>query len=177
MRLPGHIAGAWIASKFVIDNLDIPSSQERNNLSLFSAVAGSMPDWDYLLYMARKKGIKYDSDFRHHTWITHTFPFYWIISALIYLFGILFKKPSLKNQAIVFGVATSTHLAQDMIGSGDGIMVLYPFSKKMYGVGLSGLHGKEWNDNYIKSPYYLIEIGLVIVACATFIFSLFRKRK
>jgi len=177
MRLPGHIAGAWIASKFIIDRLDISSSQERNNLSLLSAVAGTIPDWDYLWYVYKKMGIKYEGDFRHHTWITHTFPFYWVISGLIYFVGIVRNKPSLKKQAAVFAVATSTHLAQDMVGSGDGIMALYPLSKNMYGVGLSGLHGKEWNDNYVKSPSYLIEIGLVIVACMMFILGLFRMRK
>jgi membrane-bound metal-dependent hydrolase YbcI (DUF457 family) len=175
MRLPGHIAGAWITSKLVIDRLDI-SPQERINLSLLSVVVGTIPDWDYLWYMISKKGIKYESDFRHHTWITHTFPFYWVISGLIYLVGIIIKKPSLKNQATIFAVATSTHLAQDMVGSGDGIMALYPATKKMYGVGLSGLHGKAWNDNYVKSPSYLVEIGLIIIACIMFVLSLFRKR-
>lgn len=177
MRLPGHIAGAWITSKFVIDRLGISSTRERDNLSLFSIIAGTIPDWDYLWYMIMKKGIKYDSDFRHHTWITHTFPFYWMISGFIYLCGILFGKPSLKNQAVIFAVATSTHLSQDMIGSGDGIMALYPVSKKMYGVGLSGLHGKAWNDNYVKSPAYLLEIFLIAVACVIFFLKLFDTRK
>jgi len=177
MRLPGHVAGAWIASKIVISRLRTTSTQERRNLSILGAIAGTLPDLDYLWYMVTKRGIKYESDFRHHTWITHTFPFYWAIGGFLYLIGVVKNNPLLKNQATILAVSTSTHLAQDMIGSGDGIMALYPASRKMYGVWLSGLHGKEWNENYVKSSAYLVELGLIVIACIMFVVSIFRKRR
>jgi hypothetical protein len=175
MKLFGHISGGYLASRLVTKSMDL-SRLERKRLLILGAVAGSLPDWDYFLYACQKRGFKYSNDFRHHTWVTHTFPFHWLITSLFYVFGLHRKDKRIRNSAIVLVAGTTTHLLQDMIGTGDGIMLYYPFSKKMTGIGLFNLHGDEWERAYTKSPYYLIELAFGALAIIAVLLDTFKKR-
>jgi hypothetical protein len=175
MKLFGHASGGYLASRLVTKSMDL-SDSEKKRLLILGAAAGTLPDWDYFWYAYQKRGFKYNNDFRHHTWITHTFPFYWLIAGLFYAFGLFKKDKKIKNSSIVLGAATTTHLLQDMLGTGDGIMLYYPFSKKMTGIGLFNLHGDEWERAYIKSPYYLVELAFGAFAIITVLRDTFKKR-
>jgi hypothetical protein len=175
MKLFGHASGGYLASRLVTKSMDL-SDSEKKRLLILGAAAGTLPAWDYFWYAYQKRGFKYNNDFRHHTWITHTFPFYWLIAGLFYAFGLIKKDKKIKNSSIVLGAATTTHLLQDMLGTGDGIMLYYPFSKKMTGIGLFNLHGDEWERAYIKSPYYLVELAFGAFAIITVLRDTFKKR-
>lgn len=152
------------------------SKLQRRKLLVFGSIAGTLPDWDYLFYAIKKRGFAYSNDFRHHTWITHTFPLYWSIASLIYLLGVIQKNKAYKNSAAVFAASTSVHLMQDAVGSGDGIMFFYPFSKKMNGVALIGLHGDEWEAKYVSSPIFRLELFIRILGIFTFLYDLIKRR-
>jgi membrane-bound metal-dependent hydrolase YbcI (DUF457 family) len=174
MKIFGHVAGGYLVSRMVTKYMPIPDS-ERSKWLILGAVAGTIPDWDYLWYAWQKRGLAYSSDFRHHTWITHTFPFHWLIAGILYWIGGYQHSRTLQDGAKVIAAATTAHLLQDMVGSGDGIMLFYPFSKKHIGVGLMNLHGDEWNRAYMKSPYYGIELGIGAIAILTALVDVFRK--
>ena len=175
MKIQGHLAGGWLITRSILKKKTFTKS-ERRRLLIIGSVAGVLPDLDYLLYAYNKKGFVYKNDFRHHTWITHTFPFYWVIASFIFLGGILFKRNELKDIARVFAAGASIHLLQDAVGSGDGIMFLFPFSKRMSGLALIGLHGDEWEAKYVKSPIFLLELSIRILGLVTFLSDL-RKRR
>jgi len=174
MKLFGHASGGYLAARLVTKSMDL-SELDRKRLLIFGTVAGTLPDWDYFWYAYQKRGFAYSNDFRHHTWITHTFPLHWIIAVLFYAFGSLRKNEKITNSAIVLAAGTTTHLLQDMIGTGDGIMLYYPFSKKMTGIGLLNVHGDEWERAYTKSPYYLVELAFGACAIIAVLFDTFKK--
>jgi hypothetical protein len=169
MRIQGHIAGGVLTTGVVLSILK-PPIQVADKLLILGALAGSLPDWDILIYFLKKRAIKYDTDFHHHTWITHTFPFYLVPALILYLVGVFSSTVYLQWSAIVFFLAAATHLVQDMYGSGDGIMVYYPFSRKMEGFELTGTHGPEWMKQYLKSRAFRVEqatvfAAIIFVAC------------
>lgn len=175
MKIFGHAAGGYLASRIATKIMDL-SEVEEKKLLITGTIGGTLPDWDYFWYLYQKGGVEYGSDFRHHTWITHTFPFYWLLASMVYIFGYFKKSKKIKKTAIILGVSTTTHLIQDMIGTGDGIMVFYPFSKKMTGIGLLNVHGSEWDRAYTSSPYYLIELAIGTVAIITFLINVFKDK-
>ncbi|MFX1286574.1 MAG: metal-dependent hydrolase [Promethearchaeota archaeon] len=108
-------------------------------------ISGVLPDLDGVLHFLRGK--KYDNTFRHHTWPTHTFFLYFLGFLVIFLLGFpLFS--------LLFLIGTFSHLGEDMIGSGDGIAVFWPFSKKMFGIHLLNAHGREWMEKYLSFWYF-----------------------
>jgi len=177
MKIQGHAAGGWLATRLFLKHLSPADRSESNNLLILGLIGGVLPDLDYLIYVLKKGRITYESDFRHHTWVTHTIPFYSIAALLLYILGVVNKNLNLKKAAKVLSISTTTHLLQDTLGSGDGIMLFYPVTKKMYGIGLSGLHGEEWNDHYTKTPFYRLEMFIVISTIITFVFDAFHNRK
>jgi membrane-bound metal-dependent hydrolase YbcI (DUF457 family) len=177
MKLSGHAAGGVIITRAIFKFLKPNSGSERLALLVSGAIAGTIPDWDGVLYLMNKKQLKIESDFRHHTWITHTFVFHWVISGALYLLGNILRRSSLKKKALIVGASTTMHLVQDTIGTGDGIMVFYPFTKKMYGIGLSNLHGNEWEADYVKRPIYNVERSLKFIAVFVMIFEILKWAK
>jgi membrane-bound metal-dependent hydrolase YbcI (DUF457 family) len=175
MKIWGHAAGGYITSKIIIKGLNC-SSSEKKNLMLLGTFAGIMPDLDFIFHIIKKRTISFGDDFRHHTWITHTFPFYWLISGIIFLIGVFREKETIKNNAKVIAASTTVHLLQDMVGSGDGIMVCFPFSRKMSGIGLLNVHGKKWETTYSRSPIYLVELIIDAIAISSICKDLLVKR-
>lgn len=167
MRIQGHIAGSILICSVVLTVIR-PPIEVADRLLVFAAISGTIPDWDTLFYFVKKRSFTYGKDFRHHTWITHTFFFYAIPSLLIYMWGRYLSLPEIQWYAIVFGLSTSTHLIQDMFGSGDGIMVFYPFNREMKGLDLSRKHGNEWLKHYVHSRAYRVEL-LIIAAAIVYI--------
>jgi hypothetical protein len=163
MRTQGHVAGGILATGIVLAIIR-PPSQIADRLVLLGAIGGSLPDWDTLIYFARNRSFNFGNDLRHHTWITHTLPFYLIPAAIFYYLGLYLSNTELQWMTIVFGVSTTMHLIQDMYGSGDGIMLFYPFSRKMVGVALTGNHGMEWMEQYLQSRAYQVEKITIVLA-------------
>jgi hypothetical protein len=177
MKIEGHLAGGWLISKLAVDCMRPESRADRIRLLGIGTLAGVLPDLDFLWYLWKKRGVTYGTDFRHHTWITHTFIFYWIPAAFLFIVGACMGNKRLKQASILFAAGTTAHLLQDGVGSGDGIMYAYPASRKMWGIGLIGKHGKEWLETYVHSPVYRIEKGIIGLSAISFLSEMHGLRK
>lgn len=172
MRTPGHMAGSYIVVREVVNHM--PASVPNPTLLIvLGTLAGALPDLDYFYYAIKSGGLKYETDFQHHKWISHTFPFYIIPGAMIYLLGFWLNSPIVKSISLVVTVGAVIHLLLDMVGSGDGIMWAWPFSKRMDGVHLLNVHGKEWAKVYAKHPISWVERTIIIIALFFLVFDVF----
>lgn len=128
-------------------------------LILFSV----FPDIDFLYHKFVKNG-KYDYTFMHHKWVLHWPILYLplVMAALLY--------PSQYLLLAIIGIYS--HLVLDSFMSGDGIMWLYPFSRKFYnffGEGIRNRHGHEWLNAYRKTNIYKIDMvcfGILLLILA-----------
>lgn len=157
MRIQGHIAEGLLAGAATV-LLVQPEPAIADSVVVISGIAGGLPDLDALFYFAGRRTFRIGTDFRHHTWVTHTFPFYLIPALAAYLGGEFMGNWHLQLYSLVFALATTLHLLQDMHGSGDGIMLWYPFNRRMVGWQLTGTHGPEWLADYLKGPVYKVEL-------------------
>lgn len=162
MRIQGHVAEGMVVAAVTVAVVQ-PQLHVADRAMLLGAVAGGLPDLDIVFYWLKKRSLDVGNDFRHHTWVTHTFPFY-LIPALLFHIMAGPERPEWQFYAAVFALASATHLAQDMWGSGDGIMALYPFTRRMYGWALTGTHGRDWVRSYLKGPVYKVEIAAMVAA-------------
>jgi hypothetical protein len=163
MRFQGHLAAGYVVSRVFINIVGIPPE----NQLLMTAIgtgAGILPDLDALYYFVRKGAITFDDDFTHHKWITHTFPPYLIVGLLILVVGGNLQNQLIQHSAALLTISTFVHLFLDMIGSGDGIMIAWPFSQRMVGIGKLHVHGMEWKQRYETSVYIWIERLIILVA-------------
>lgn len=163
MRFQGHAAAGYIVSQAFIAASTLPPEKSLL-LTAVGTVAGFLPDLDSLYYFARKRELRFDTDFTHHTWITHTFPPYLLISALALWQGVISGNEILQGSAKLLIISTGIHLLLDMVGSGDGIMIAWPISRRMFGIGLLGVHGMEWKRRYEASGYVWIERAILFGA-------------
>jgi membrane-bound metal-dependent hydrolase YbcI (DUF457 family) len=148
------------------------SPEDELSLLAIGTIAGVLPDADALYYFYKKKALAMGDDFNHHRWISHTFPPYLLLAACLLLLGKIFPIPWLESASYVLAVSSGVHLLLDMVGSGDGIMALWPFSQRMFGIGKLHAHGLTWKRKYEASPYVRIEQALVIGAVIAFSFDL-----
>ncbi len=163
MRIQGHIAAGYLVSQGLIAILPIPADERLAMLTL-GTLAGVLPDLDALYYFAKKKAVMLSDDFTHHQWVSHTFPPYLILTGLLLVLGWFTANTSLQNASLFLGVSVCIHLLLDMVGSGDGIMILWPISRRMVGIGKLNVHGMTWKRVYETSPYVWIENMILITA-------------
>jgi hypothetical protein len=102
----------------------------------------------------------------HHKQLTH-YPFFWlVISAVIFLLGLLFKQKILQAFAIVTLVSSWTHLALDLVGVTMGIHALWPFSTKEFSITplkTDFATEKERIEYILKSPVMWVGDSIVVV--------------
>jgi membrane-bound metal-dependent hydrolase YbcI (DUF457 family) len=163
MRVQGHIAAGYLASQVLAAALSIPAEDRLTMLAL-GTLAGGLPDLDALYYFAKKKAVMLGDDFRHHHWVSHTFPPYLILTGLLFILGWGTANSCLQNASLFLGASVCMHLLLDMVGSGDGIMILWPFSRRMVGIGKLNAHGMTWKRKYEASPYIWIENTILLAA-------------
>ncbi len=165
----GHAAGGYITGT-LIGTAHGDSSKDTIILQVLGITGGLLPDLDLGVYQILRTFLRLRLDSQHHTWLTHTFPFYLVPGSLLIVWANHTKRTRLARYFIVLTASTGLHLAQDMFGSGDGIQLLFPFSKRMYGVCLLGVHGREWRARYVRTPIFFVEIVLVLLALTIAIF-------
>jgi hypothetical protein len=163
MRFQGHVAAGYIVSQAFIAASAFPAEKSLL-LTAVGTAAGILPDLDGLYYLARKRELRFDTDFTHHTWVTHTLPPYLLIGALALWLGVNDGNEILQASAKLLMISTSIHLLLDMVGSGDGIMIAWPISHRMFGIGLLKVHGMEWKRRYEASGFVWIERAILFVA-------------
>jgi hypothetical protein len=163
MLPPGHAAGGYITGTLMA--LAMKSDpDEAKALRLLGTIGGLVPDLDLVVHHFARQLLSLEPDNRHHTWITHMFPFYLIPGGLITAWLKRTKRHQLARYSATLTAGICTHLIQDMCGTGDGIQLLYPFNNRMFGVRLLHVHGKEWQRRYVRDPIFLVEIALCLIA-------------
>ena len=159
----GHAAGGYLTG-VLLARTTPGGAPDSRALRLFAALGGLLPDIDLVIYQALRKPLNLKRNSHHHTWITHTFPFYLLSGGL--LASLAKRAERIHMQAYITAVTAGAcvHLLQDMFGSGDGIQALYPFTPRLLGFRLLGVHGKEWRRRYVRDPIFLLEAGLSVAA-------------
>jgi hypothetical protein len=97
--------------------------------------------------------------------MSHTFPFYLIPGILLYGYSRGAGQIWLGQLSLVTTTAAVTHLLQDAIGSGTGLMWAWPFSRRMGGI--CTLHvkgGRAWLETYNRHPIAWVERLIVLAA-------------
>jgi len=176
MKPVGHLAGGYLAARAALKQINPTAPMEKLLLAV-GTMAGLLPDMDALFHVARTRSFEFGDDYDHHRWITHTFPFYLGPGLLVYIWGHLSNWRWLKQLALITTVGAVTHLLQDAIGSGTGLMWAWPFSKRMDGI--CTLHvpgGKAWLAVYNKHPIAWVERLIIVAALAAFMVDLLGRR-
>jgi hypothetical protein len=168
MLPPGHAAGGYLTG-VLLARLFHSDPDETKRLHLLGVAGGLLPDLDLPAHALLEKIAAVPSSIQHHTWFTHTYPFFLIPGSLLTAWARHKGHRRLAKRAAVVTAATCTHLTQDLIGTGDGVQLLYPFSKRMFGVRLFGVHGREWSHRYRRDPIFVVEITFVLVALFVFL--------
>jgi membrane-bound metal-dependent hydrolase YbcI (DUF457 family) len=161
----GHAAGGYLIGT-LLSVATKSRPKDAKVLRVLGIVGGILPDLDIWAYHALRKPMSLGSDFQHHTWLTHTLPCYLVPGSLIAIWASRTKRTALARYSIVLTASICIHLIQDMVGSGDGIQLFFPFSRRMFGIRLFGVHGKEWRAHYTRDPIFVVEIELVLLALA-----------
>ena len=159
----GHAAGGYLTGALLAAITKANQRQSRR-LRLLGTLGGLLPDFDLVIYNALRQPLALKSDSHHHTWPTHTIPFYLISGGLLAIWARRTQHIQLAKDATALTASACAHLIQDMFGSGDGIPLLSPVSTRMFGVHLLGVHGKEWRKRYLRDPIFSLEIALILVA-------------
>lgn len=175
MLPPGHAAGGFIAGT-IAAFLTKRKSNDYSFYQIIGVAGGLLPDADLVIYHSLRNRFNLSPDIEHHTWLTHKFPFYLIPGTLLTAWAIRNKRPKLARITATLILGACTHLLQDMCGSGDGIQLLFPLSKRMFGFRLLDAHGKEWRRRYVRDPIFLVEATLIITALLIWLFGASRKR-
>jgi hypothetical protein len=171
MRFEGHVASGYLISQAALSALPIEPESKLGLLAM-GTIAGVLPDFDGLVYIIRKRSFLLGNDYTHHKWVSHTLPPYWLFAGLLFLVGHFKSLAWLTHAAILLALSTTGHFLLDMVGSGDGIMLLWPFSQRMFGIGKLHAHGAEWKRKYEASPFVIIERGILLGALVVFIADL-----
>ncbi len=133
-----HICGSYI---LLLVYYNFFAFNESFLVTIVCLVFSLVPDLD-LIYFFRKGSVM------HHNWITHTPMPYFLLSMTIFL---LFEKEI--GLGILIGAMS--HMFMDCIGSGDGIMLLWPISKRKFALFRLNSHGFEWLKKYVRNFGFL----------------------
>jgi hypothetical protein len=171
MLPPGHAAGGYLTG-VLFAHLFNSDPKETKLLHFLGVAGGLLPDLDLPAHLLLEKVAAVKPDIQHHTWFSHTYPFFLIPGGLLIWWARRSGRHRLAKGAAVVTAATCTHLTQDMIGTGDGVQLLFPFSKRMFGFRLFGVHGREWSRRYRRDPIFAVEITFVLVALLVFLYRL-----
>ena len=159
----GHAAGGYLTGALLAVITKANQRQSRR-LRLLGMVGGLSPDFDLVIYSALQQPLALKPDPHHHTWPTHTVPFYLISGGLLAVWARKTQHIQLSKDVTALTAGACAHLLQDMFGSGDGIPLLSPVSTRMFGVHLLGVHGKEWRKRYLRDPIFLLELAVILAA-------------
>lgn len=165
MLPPGHIAAGYLAGKLA--SQFIPELNKPEYLALTSLFA-FLPDLDFFFAFFKLKKFISSSDANHHDYLSHAPLLYLLAFVICYL---LF--PDYHLVAITFIIGTWSHFIIDSI-SAVGILWLYPFNKKLYGLTLDRRieitdqrffpHWQRFVKEYTKVFSFRLEIALIIIA-------------
>ena len=145
----GHASVGYLIAYFLIKvfHSTLLTGNDVNLLLLFGAIAGILPDIDFIFFFLSNKSIKLQRNDTHHKYITHTILF-WLIVSLILLFvtGTFFGI----YLSIILFLSALSHLILDSLQY--EIMFFWPFSKKYY--GLNAMPKENLDMKQSTTSYY-----------------------
>lgn len=161
MQTISHITYPALAYTLLTHVTSIPYSAHILSTLI---VTGIIPDLDVIYQKVILKR-PFDHTFQHHLWLSH-----WPVTYLPLVF-----LSAITGNPYVYAVTAGlySHLVLDTFFVADGIMWLFPFSKKMYcffGKHTKGHHGKEWFSIYKTLPIFKIDLLSFIVLVALIVF-------
>lgn len=188
MVLPGHLAGGYLATLAVLGIAGVGagvgaagsglSHEQLNALLVIGTLAGDLPDIDLIrLTIEERLGtIKVKS---HREYFTHAAAFWMIIGLVVIGAGFIFGSVFTKYLGLILWAGTWSHLIFDSIE--DGVMWLWPFSKKRYSLLMrtyqaidGGPHSITYYWNFITREYprywtFYAEVLVTVVAIWVFL--------
>jgi membrane-bound metal-dependent hydrolase YbcI (DUF457 family) len=173
----GHLAGGYLMSKIILLFSRNYPLKIKKRLLLYGALISLLPDFDFI-YPLLKFGTIFTkkSVFNHHETVFHA-PFFWfLISLLIFLGGVLFKKRQIKLISLIFFGSILSHLILDSFFINHGPMWLWPFSRETYGFIFpppEDVSGFKALLLYFSHPVFYLEI---LFSLTVFSFLFFRNK-
>lgn len=171
MLLPTHIAAGFLLGDFLAGaaSRSGQSATIAKRTLLTTIVFSVLPDLDIVWFTLRHHSVPWgDAAGAHHRYITHL-PIFYLGLALV-AFIVSRRFPAVSPWLITAGLVGSLgHLILDSFLIGWGIMWLYPFSHELVGWNVvtykyRSAWGDQWLLHYLRSPYSLVEYGLIAVA-------------
>ena len=146
---------------YVIERCVFKSEVAPVTLGL-SALVGLLPDLDTLAAMVLKRRRFLHSKLRHHEFLTHTPLFYLLVTLTLWLVGFA-------RGGTFFGILSMGHLLLDSWGTDDGIMWLWPLSRRQFGLFPHNLHaggayGLRFYRRHIRCLRVMIPEVLLLVS-------------
>lgn len=127
-----------------------------------AAIVGLLPDIDGLAAMVAKRHKPSQQKMCHHQWWSHTPLFYVGLTALVTLLTSL-------HYGVLFGVLMFVHLLLDSWSTDDGIMWLWPLSRRQYALFPTNLHadgafGVRFYRRHVRCGRVIIPEVLLVVS-------------
>jgi hypothetical protein len=173
MTPSGH-AGASIVAAYVIERCAFNNEVAPVTLG-FAALVGLLPDLDSLAALAMNRYRPSRNKLEHHEFLTHTPLFYLVLTVALWLAG-------MSRVAVFFGVLSFGHLLLDSWGTDDGIMWLWPLSRRQFSLfprnlHAGGAHGLRFYRRHVRcARVFVPEVALLaggsLLAMRTLIWGL-----
>lgn len=119
MVLPGHIAGGYLATTFILGLSSTPfTTTELAIIYVVGILAGEIPDLDLLFFYFNKKNNGTSKKATHRDYITHL-PMFWLsLGMTLFLYGYSLNSPLVMTLALVLVAGTFSHFILDSIEYG-----------------------------------------------------------
>jgi hypothetical protein len=147
----GHIGGGVVVG-CLAEKLILKGQLSSAKVGIIILIS-ILPDLDSSLAVLFKKWRPGQEKLNHHDYFSHTPLFYLLLSVIVWLiWG--------KEIGVLFLLITFTHLLLDTWATDDGIMWLWPITRKKYSIFSTNLH----EGGLYGTKYYLRYIGKLQVS-------------
>jgi hypothetical protein len=166
----GH-AGASIVAAYVIERCVFNNQATPLTLGL-SALVGLLPDFDSLAALALNRYRPSRNKLEHHAFLSHTPLFYLVLTVTLWLAG-------LSREAVFLGVLSLGHLILDSWGTDDGIMWLWPLSRRQFSMfprnlHAGGVHGLRFYRRHVRcARVFVPEVALLASGSLIALYTLY----
>lgn len=149
---------AHIASGYLIYKLSESSVQIHADVPVLGlAIVGSLiPDIDGL----------FGNKLNNHRYTIFHAPLFWFsVVTLLYIVGVVLHSVVIQQGIGVFGVGVFIHLLLDWMSARTcGIMLWFPFSKKIYSLFPGKKYASFWKFYCSNKSLITLEIGIILLA-------------
>ncbi len=175
MMLPTHIVTTAATTAYFLNRWN------TNNKWLFALgfIAGAIPDFDLLYYMAfkKRKNTIFTADaVNHRQTIMHAPLFYMAVLMPLLALAHFGQFTLLYQITVLLSVGVFSHILMDMVWVG-GVPLLFPFQKGLHGFFIKSSqrmmnrymkkHGNDWMAFYMHHPLFYFESAYLLFMLAT----------